>query len=384
MRMVAPHVLKESLVLRAKERAGLFKLVATDATGGVMTAYGGAEQPAAGDILSFLPVDEGFGPVRLLARALEPVEFPGTVTLHVAVHWVAVTTPSAAHLARILAVMGVRVHLPPGVAEAMKDGRELVYEPLTQRVRMIDIRQGHVQQPTADLATGIAETITRTQLGILVETVAADESRSWNRPGDPRPDDEGAANSSTSAGQRIDSRRTSTGRWSAGRPPEDARTSAEAGKDGAGELAPSGSGDNPGCYRIGNDATAPPADRVAPETRDRSAGSMAPLPEFERDHAPGEVSVGGASFRMICVSLGQRSCTFEMPDHGVAIGAAVTVGVPADPLETGLMVWVPGSLERIEQGGRPGLLRLQVRLQPTVPRAYRRLVQYWSRLRQRR
>ena len=180
MSMVAPHMLREPLVLHTKDRPGLFKLVATDSTGGVLTAYGGAEQPETGELLSFYPVDDTYGRVRLLARALEPVRFPSSVNLHVAVRWVAVTAAeSARFLEKVLDVMGVKVHLPDADAEIVAH-RELVYEPATQQVRMIEISGDHSRQPTADLAGGIEEQVTKTQPGILVETVSEDAILSWH------------------------------------------------------------------------------------------------------------------------------------------------------------------------------------------------------------
>jgi len=388
MSMVAPHFLRSPLVLHLKDRPGLFKLVATDSTGGVLTAYGGAETPGKGELLSFHPVDDEYGAVRLMARSLQPVAFPGSVTLHVAVQWVAVTaSESASHLASMLGVMGVKVHIPENATAHLDEHHELVYEPHHQRVRMIQVRDGFIRQPTGDIAQGISEQA-RSQPGILVETVLQDEILRWhahqtgsnavvtqNRLGPPPEPPPKTSQDRGTTTDRILSRSIVRAKADrsvldpAWRPDALWNDGRERGGTGRYRMAPEGSSR---VERI---------DAVA-STR-RPAPVMAPpsLPEFDRQPNDGEVSIGKASHPMVCVALGQRSCSFEVVLDNIPVGAIVRVGVPADPFDEGLL-WVSGSLEgyvdaQVVDNG----VRIQVRLESKVPRDYRRLVQHWSRWR---
>lgn len=446
MSMVAPHTLKEPLVLHVKGLPGLFKLVATDATGGVLLAHGGAQQPSTGTLLSFRPVDDVFGPVRLLAHALKPVSFPGSVNVHVAVRWAAITAAAApAHLVRILDIMGVRVHLPDGKA-SIAQGRELVYEPASQRVRMIAVTEGYMRQPTADLARdGIGEQITHTQPGILVETVPHSAISPWapdahtDEPSDVAAQQDASSPSRAGRKMTVPGMRTQSAtmdfdqdvlvaaqqsslhrRKQTSKPltlpnappvppklndPEQPGPTSQGrldrrrlrdsgswagGKDGDAGWRPdglwetSGVRTSSGTYRLGPDSGAPPSDEVAVPTP-RAVGPPVEIPrsnpEFLRRPASGEVTVERQSMAMTCTSLGQRSCTFEVPQFRVPIGASVRVGVPGDPYSEGV-IWVTGVIEGlVVLDTTPATVQITARLDSAVPRDYRRLVQHWSRAR---
>lgn len=361
--MLAPHLVGQALLLHMPDRPGLIKLLAADADGGIVYPYSGAEPLTKGSICSFRLVDETFGPVRMVARALDKVNFPAGSGPYFAVEWIAITTTGRyAYMNNILGALGVKAHIAEG-RDIIPMGRELLFDPELQQVRLIEVNRKHGREPTVELAAG-TQNLAHTQPHILVETRSLTPSPRWgSTPKEFSP-------YSVEAKRHV---RTPIANL-LGRPlaatPAQVSTSPES------------------TYRVtSHEQTPVRTDRVsAPTAKDKKDRPVAPrrspdtvpgLPEFSRRPSPGELVISKFPVTMLCVSVGQRSLSITL-NHGrsLAIGQSMQIGVPAEPTDRGL-IWVEGAVERVEPREDGGTF-VSFRLGGVIPREYRRLVQFWS------
>jgi len=316
------------LVLHAPDRPGLFQLHAVDATGGVIEAMRGAQQPQPGEVISFRVADLAFGPVRLVAKVFGPIHMSHRPGQHHSVQWIALTTTERPEfLFTILDRFGIKTHavrLPAFIP----DGRELIFDARTQSVHMVALGSASKMDapprlPTTELYRGDVP-LAHTQPHILVEAIRTPPTPVEAAPLDPPR-----------------------------HPPAD---------------------------RSQATPTSPPA--PAPDTpRQRVQTPSTPMPEgkrpeFPRSPAMGEVRIGKLTRPTMIDSIGQRTLSFVLLDRLVELGTPVAVGVPADPIQQEL-IWIRGTIESYSTTDG---CRYTIRLRQTPP-VYRQLVQYWSRRR---
>lgn len=184
---VLSNLLAETILLRRSNRQeASFALIAGDPRGGVIKVDDGEDVPAQDSILSLSDAEHRLGPVRFIGRVLGKVSLPvNSQSVHVAIEWKAIAAlDDHRYLVRALELLGIKAHIRQE-QETLPLGFELVYEPETQQVKLLQLPPGRVRQPTDQLHPAHALPLAKEQPKVLIETRRRDQQLDWETAVEP-------------------------------------------------------------------------------------------------------------------------------------------------------------------------------------------------------
>lgn len=377
-----------------------FMLVASDARRGLIRYAPWGACPRQDTRRVFIVADQRFGPVRLYAHVLGPPQGEDAETC-VVVQWVMVTaTERREHLARALeGLLAVRAAVTES-DEPLGPHRKLIYDAVTQQVRLIWTEKAEQAQPgeRKSSAPGRGSDLPRRAQRL----VTADEVRN------PPPVTPAASGKSQPrilvqlAEPASSDERLRTGRGLHDYAAPDRRTPdthADSYRRGGGAAGRRYTGrgqdaaeSDPGI--VLRDVGRRPRARAGTPTPvgsfafSRSVGGRSGRrePLCPRDNLPGVLRVEGnqgfgPDLPLTFGWIGTGVCVFFIASsQAPELGASVEVGVPGAPLSAE-PIWVVGSVALLTVDRSGGQSMVEVSLTGSQPAQYVSLVRYWMQRR---